>query len=88
MIVISDNPEKTVAICTDIDLSSDHSSIGTFTPRYLLEWAKLLVEQYGNDSDTTVMLYRHNSSTKSSSAIVASDDGEEPFIVVVGHEVE
>lgn len=78
------NDDCTVGVLTGLDTVPER--IGTFTPSYLLEWAKLLVETYGPDK--TIIVDVHNCRFKDAQYLAASDDGEEPFVVCMGHEIK
>ena len=77
------NPERTVGIVTGTDTPPHY--VGTFTPKYLLEWAQMLVDTYGEDTKVRVDL--HTCRFKNCVSMAASDDGDEPYVMVVGHEV-
>ena len=83
MNVAHSNEPCTVGIVTGTDTPPNY--VGTYTPKYLLEWAKLLVETYGEDAEVRVDL--HTCRFKKCTSMAASDDGEEPYVMVVGHEV-
>jgi hypothetical protein len=83
MNVAHSNTACTVGIVTSLDTPPDY--VGTFTPKYLREWAQLLCDTYGEDAEVRVDL--HTCRFKKCVSIAASDDGEEPYVMVVGHEV-
>jgi hypothetical protein len=84
MNIFDANPENTVGICTD--MFSPPQFMGTFTPKYLKEWAEKICKEYGKDVDVKVDLH-HCAIGKSCSFLAASADGNEPYVVVVGHEI-
>lgn len=84
MNIFDANPDNTVGIVTD--LHSPPIYMGTFTPKYLKEWAEKICKEYGEDADVKVDLH-HCAAGKTCSFMGASEDGKEPFVVVVGHEV-
>jgi hypothetical protein len=61
----------------------DSQHIGVYNTTALLEWAQMLVEQYGSDKE--VQVFQHESTSVKAKALVASDDGEEPYVVVTSY---
>lgn len=78
MKVLTSNPDKTVGVCIEMDLT-DKECLGVFNVQYLLEWVMMLKELYG---DVPVHVYRHDSSAVKAHALAASEDGDEPYVVV------
>jgi hypothetical protein len=85
MKVLSANPTKDVGLCTDVDLTQKES-LGVYTPARLFDWAKMLVELYGDDTEVQVQVFTHSSYAVKAKSLVASEDGENPYVVVTSWE--
>jgi len=80
MNVVSDNKEHTVGIITDPD---NILHIGTFTPKFIQEWMKLVDAMYGDGQE--IHLFVRKSDCADGYCIYASSNGDNPFVALFGH---
>lgn len=79
MKVVSCNKENTVGIITD---PKEVLHIGTFTPKLIKEWMKLVYDMYGDEQD--IHLFIRKSDIVDGYCIYASSNGDNPFVAIVG----
>lgn len=85
MNVLSHNLTNDVGLCNEVEHSPENS-LGVYTPARLLEWAKMLVDFYGDGKDVQVQVFTHSSHAINAKSLAASEDGEDPFVVVTSWE--
>lgn len=79
MKVVHANKDNAVGIVTDPDR---FWHIGTFTPKLLKEWYKLVEDVYGDEQE--IHLFVRKSDNVDAYVILASSNGENPFVAVTG----
>lgn len=84
MKVVSSNSTHTVGIITDPD---NVLHIGTFTPKLIQEWMKLMDIVYGDEQD--IHLFVRKSDLVDGYCLYASSNGDNPFVAITGnHPIE
>jgi hypothetical protein len=79
MNVISSNKDQTVGVVTNPDKILH---VGTFSPDYLKEWTKMVVDMYGDHQE--IHLFVRRADNTDSYVLYASSNGANPFVAMCG----